>query len=185
MCPSVSLTSRHAQHLFNNQNSNIRRTHPTQRARAMANLRSISLDELSKRVSEAIIDDCGSLMDSNRIANAALYHLCEKRVDTEEVDVEDLGDAIEECFHEAIYEDRIEKIITQSLKNAGVTNDPPVVQAPNTGEIAESVAAAVKTAVSELRPQPSLLSMEVTALREQIMGGFPLDSQFISCCLNN
>jgi hypothetical protein len=141
----------------------------------MANLRSISLDELSKRVSEAIIDDCSSLMDSNRITNAALYHLCEKRVDTEEVDTEDLGDAIEECFHEAIYEDTIEQIITQSLKNAGFNNDPPVVQAPNTGQIAESVAAALKAAVAELKPQPSVLSMDVTALREQIMGGVSLE----------
>jgi hypothetical protein len=76
------------------------------------------------------------------------------------------------------HEDVIEEIIADSLEDAGVTNEPPVVKASsNPGETAESIAAAVKTAVAELKPQPSILSMDIMALREQTLSEFTSHSQ--------
>ena len=74
----------------------------------------ISLDELSKKISQVIIRNFASFMDSNTIGNAAMAHMV--TVDTSGVDNEDLGDAISESIDYAISEETIEEYITTTLK---------------------------------------------------------------------
>jgi hypothetical protein len=148
----------------------------------MANQRPhITLDELSKKVAEDIGYNIVNLFDREEMARGVLDALGHE--EDEEVG-ETFGDyleakaaegAIEEVVGDTCDDEEILKTVTKTLKEAGFTNDPPpAAEAPNVGSmnIAETVAAAVRAATADLRPQPSMLSMDATALREQILSSF-------------
>jgi hypothetical protein len=127
-----------------------------------------SLDELSKKVAEDVGLNIVNLFDRTKMARGVLDALGHYEDETAE-------GAIEVAVADTCDDEEVLATVTESLKEAGFTNDPPVAEAPNVGEnnIAETVAAAVRAAMADLRPQPSVLSVDVTALREQILGSLP------------
>jgi hypothetical protein len=143
----------------------------------MANQRSVSLDELSERLTIAVTNNLTSSMDLETIATAALAHISSQSIvasdpEIAEEDLGLLGFAIQDGMSSAVFEDRIERAITRSLKDAGVTNEPAMDAPAIRQQIGKAVNATVNTAMANFRPQPSVLSMEVTALREQILSTF-------------
>jgi hypothetical protein len=86
-----------------------------------------------------------------------------------------------EAIRDTCNDEAIAKVVTSCLKDAGFTNPPPAAaEASNVDEqrIEEPVAAAIEATMADPRPRPSLV-MDVTALREQILGSFP--HRFKSC----
>jgi hypothetical protein len=143
----------------------------------MANQRSVSLDELSERLTIAVTNNLTSFMDLETIATAALAHISSQSIVASDTDIAEedlglLGFAIQDGMSSAVFEDRIERAITRSLKDAGVTNEPAMDVPAIRQQIGEAVNANVNTAMAYSRPQPSVLSMDVTALREQILSSF-------------
>jgi hypothetical protein len=142
----------------------------------MANQRPASLDELNERLTTAVADNITSFLVWHRLANAALDFI---KVDTSDVDNDDLAEAIAKEMSEAVHEDTIERVITQSLKEAGITNEPAMDAPAIRQQIGEAVNATDNAAMANFRPQPSVLSMDVTALREQILSSFHQPPKFI------
>jgi hypothetical protein len=144
----------------------------------MANQRPhISLDELSKKISKDVAHHIADFIDEREIAETVMHDV------QNEDDFDSALRAIEWGIQETCDDEEILKTVTQSLKEAGFTNDPPAAaEASNVGgdmNIAETVAAAVRAATADLRPQPSMLSMDVTALREHILSSlYPKLSTF-------
>jgi hypothetical protein len=139
-----------------------------------------SLDELSKKVAEDVGLNIVNLFDRTKMARGVLDALGHYEDETGEtfgdyVEVTRAEGAIEVAVADTCDDEEVLATVTESLKEAGFTNDPPAAEAPNVGDknIAETVAAAVRAAVTDLRPQPSVLSVDVTALREQILGSLP------------
>jgi hypothetical protein len=157
----------------------------------MAGQRSVSLGELSERVTRAVIENLTSFMDMGVIATAALAHIADQHIVASDTDIAEedlglLGFAIEDGMSDAIFEDRIERAITRSLRDAGVTNEPTIDAPAICQQIGEAVNATVNTAMANFRPpRPSVLSMDVTALREQILSSFyHLQSKVRIVCLH-
>jgi hypothetical protein len=144
----------------------------------MANQRPhISLTELSKKVAEDVGYNISCFVDQTKIAKAALGTVVRDDDDNERFrsSLDEVGKAVEEAIRDTCDDNEILSIVTTSLREAGITNDPPAAaEAPKVGDmnITETVAAAVRAATADLRPQPSMLSMDVTALREQILSSF-------------
>lgn len=141
----------------------------------------VSLDELSERLTTTVTDNLAGFVMWHRIGNAALAFM-PLDIDTSGVDNEDLADAIAEEMPEATHEGVIERVITQSLKEAGITNQPPAALDATVirQQIGEVVNATVNAAMASFRPpQPIVLSMDVTALREQILSAFYQPPKFI------
>jgi hypothetical protein len=146
----------------------------------MATQPSVSLDSLSERLTRAVIKDLTKFLDMETIATAALAHIADQHIvasdpSIAEEDLGLLGFAIEDGMSETILEYRIERAITRSLEDAGVTNEPPAALDASVirQQIGEAVNVTVNAAMANFRPpQPSVLSMDVTALREQILSSF-------------
>lgn len=140
-----------------------------------------SLDELSKKVAEDVGLNIVNLFDRTKMARGvldALGHYEDEDVGEtfgDYVEVTRAEGAIEVAVADTCDDEEVLATVTEGLKEAEFTNDPPAAEAPNVGDknIVETVAAAVRAAVADLRPQPSVLSADVTALREQILSSLP------------
>jgi hypothetical protein len=144
-------------------------TNPTQ---TMAGQRpSISLAALSEKVSWAVGSSLQNLVDNDEIAKTVLSGCYE---DFKWYHIETAPATIEEAVGDTCDDDAIKETITKALKDAGITNEPPAAEPTNIDEkkIEEPVVAAIKAAMADPRPGSSI-SMDVTALREQILGLFP------------
>ena len=142
----------------------------------------ISLAELNKRVSEAVIHNIASFVDKEKIARAFLTakDICGDS-DMVTSHLETASEIIGEAVHDEVESKWLTSKVTEVLKDAGFTNPPPAAaEASNVDEqrIEEPVAAAIEATMADPRPRPSLV-MDVTALREQILGSFP--HRFKSC----
>lgn len=130
----------------------------------------IPLDELSKKITDKVADRFILFVNEVDIASHVLATA------DDEDDIEGARGAVVDSASNTVNKDRMGKCITLVLKEAGFTNEPPAAEASNVGDrnIAETVAAAaVRPATADLRPQLSALSMDVTALREQILSSSP------------
>jgi hypothetical protein len=76
-----------------------------------------------------------------------------------------IEEAIEQANMHAACKDIILEVVTECLANAGFTNDSPVMGATNIVE--DKTIEPVAAAAAPLKP---VVSMDVTALREQILG---------------
>jgi hypothetical protein len=149
-------------------------SHPTQ---TMAGQRPpISLAALSKQVSDAISYNIHDFLDEHSIGQAVLQTVW----DDDDIATfggflasENAEKAVQEAVGDTCNDEAIEEAVTKALQDAGFTNDPPALEAPNIDEekkTEEPVATAIKAAVAvDLGPQPSV-AMDVTALREQTLG---------------
>jgi hypothetical protein len=133
-----------------------------------------SLGELSDIVTDTIRDKMTVLINQQMVAQAVLAAIARTgKVDMRNIDTMMIEEAIEKANVHAYCEDIILEVVTKCLTDAGFTNDSPVVGAtkPVVKKTAKPVAAA---APPLLKPA---LSMDVTALREQILGLLTPSSQ--------
>jgi hypothetical protein len=136
----------------------------------------ISLAALSKQVSDAISYNIHDFLDEHSIGQAVLQTVW----DDDDMDTfggflasEKAENAVQEAVGDTCNDEAIAEAVTKALQDAGFTNDPPALEAPNIDEekkTEEPVATAIKAAVAaDLGRRPSV-AMDVTALREQTLG---------------
>jgi hypothetical protein len=147
--------------------------HPTQ---TVAGQRpQISLAALSEQVSEVVRYNIPRFVHKLQVADAVLDTIYD---DSSRFDVclktKNTGNAAREAICDTCNDERITEVVTKALKDAGFTSEPPAAEASNVDEkkIEQPVAATIKATMADPRPGPSI-SMDVTALREQILGLFP------------
>jgi hypothetical protein len=90
----------------------------------------ISLDALSKHVTETVIEHLTRFVDGHKIAIAILFSNS-KDVDMSDEGIETAAEAAGEAIRDYRDEEAIKDAITNSLKDAGLTNEPPAVEASN------------------------------------------------------
>jgi hypothetical protein len=135
----------------------------------------ISLAALSKQVSEAVSYNIHCFVDEHAIGQAVLQTVW----DDDDMDTfggflasEKAENAVQEAIGDTCNDEAIAEAVTKALQDAGFTNDPPALAAPDIDEkkIEEPVATVIKAAtVADLQPQSSA-AMDVTAFREQTLG---------------
>jgi hypothetical protein len=134
----------------------------------MVDQRVTSLDELSDTITDFIIPKIDVFVDQQKVAQAVLDAIARTgKADMRNVPTVILEDAIEQAIHHAYNEEIILEVITECLIDAGFTNDPPAKGA--TKKIAESKIAEPVAAAAPAPLKPAV-SMDVTALREQVLG---------------
>jgi len=136
-----------------------------------ANRDSLTVAGMTEKVSEAVAKILDQIVDCHRIVLDILDALgSNHNIHTENVDSQIFADYIAYNIHKAIDKRSLGVYITRGLEEAGFADKPAV----GVSGIGESMAATAtgSTAMAVLRPQPSM-SMDVTVLREQILGALP------------
>jgi hypothetical protein len=90
----------------------------------------ISLDALSKHVTETVTEHLTRFVDGHKIAIAILFSNS-KDVDMSDEGIDTAAEAAGEAISDYRDEEAIKDAITNSLKDAGLTNEPPAVEASN------------------------------------------------------
>ena len=134
----------------------------------MTGQRVTSLEELSDMVTGAIADKMACLVNQQKVAQAVIDAISGTgKVDMKKIDTVMIEEAIEKANIHAACEDMILEVATECLTDTGFTNNSPVMGVEN---IVENKTAEPVAATAPLKPA---LSMDVTALREQILGLLP------------
>jgi hypothetical protein len=124
---------------------------------------------LSKHVTAAIVEHIAWFVDEGEIARTICGALSEDGDYDHEVP--GFADMVEEVVCNTCNEQAIKDVVTNSLKDAGFTNEPAADDSATGGKVGDLMTVAVKAPVTaDLRVQPSVVAMDAPALREQTLG---------------
>jgi hypothetical protein len=131
-----------------------------------------SLEELSDKITDTVADRMAVCINQQIVAQAVLDAISKTgKADIKNVPTVIIEEAIGQAIEHAVCEDIVLEVVSECLRDAGFTDDPPKTGA--TKKIGEKKIAAAA-------PDKPAVSMDVTALREQILG-LPTPSSQIPC----